>query len=96
MFKTWVNAVGVKAPFFGSCENEDSENDNIRPPLRKRRQITKTKTHHENEDTFLTSSKEVGTTFVDKDYVHETHYENGRAPWSLQWDYFKAKTREAT
>ena len=25
MFKTWVNAVGVKAPFFGSCENEDSE-----------------------------------------------------------------------
>ena len=36
----------------------------------------KTKTHHENKDTFLTSSKEVGITFEDKDYVHETHYEN--------------------
>ena len=44
MFKTWVNAVGVKAPFFGSCENEDSENDDIRPPP------TKTKTNYENED----------------------------------------------
>ena len=33
-------------------------------PSRKRRHITKT------------SSKEVGITFVDKDYVHETHHEN--------------------
>ena len=52
-------------------------------PLRKRRQITKTKTPHENEDPSRkrrhiseTSSKEVGITFEDKDYVHETHYEN--------------------
>ena len=37
-------------------------------PSRKRRHISKT------------SLKEVGITFVDKDYVHETHYENGRAP----------------
>ena len=43
----------------------------------------KTKTHYENEDPSRkrrhitkTSSKEVGITFVDKDYVHETHYEN--------------------
>ena len=38
-------------------------------PLRKRRPITKTK------NITKTSSKEVGITFVDKDYVHETHYE---------------------
>ena len=42
-------------------ENEDPENDG---PLRKRRPITKT------------SSKEVGVTFVDKDYFQETRYEN--------------------
>ena len=41
------------------------------------------KTPHENEDPSRkrrhiseTSSKEVGITFEDKDYVHETHYEN--------------------
>ena len=33
-------------------------------PVRKRRHISKT------------SSKQVGITLVDKDYVHETHYEN--------------------
>ena len=60
----WADCV----PFVGSYENEDLrhppppyENEN---PSRKRRHITKT------------SSKEVGITFVDKDYVHETHYEN--------------------
>ena len=53
--------------FVGSYENEDLrlpspyENEN---PSRKRRLITKT------------SSKVVSITFVDKDYVHETHYEN--------------------
>ena len=26
-------------------------------------------------------------------YYQITEYFNGRAPWSLQWDYFKAKTR---
>ena len=43
---------------------------------------TKTKIPYENEDPSRkrrhitkTSSKEVGITFVDKDYVHETHYE---------------------
>ena len=59
-------------------------------PLRKRRLLTKTKIHYENEDPpyenegplrkrrHITkkSSKEVGITFVDKDYVHETPYEN--------------------
>ena len=61
--------------YAGSYENED--------PLRKRRPPTKTKTPYENEDPSRkrrhitkTSSKEVGTTFVEKDYVHETHYEN--------------------
>ena len=62
-------------------ENEDTS--------RKWRHITKTKTHHENEDTSRkwrpllkrrhitkTSSKEVGITFEDKDFVYETHYEN--------------------
>ena len=59
----WADCV----PFVGSYENEDLrhpppyENEN---PSRKRRHITKT------------SSKEVGITFVDKDYVHVTHYEN--------------------
>ena len=46
MFKTWVNAVGVKAPFFGSCENEDSENEDLRlppPPY-------ENEDHYENED----------------------------------------------
>ena len=53
--------------FVGSYENEDLrlpspyENEN---PSRKRRLITKT------------SSKVVSITFVDKDYVHERHYEN--------------------
>ena len=68
---------------------------------------TKTKTHHENEDTFLkqvqkrlvlplwtkimfmrhtTKTKVLTEIFI-------TAYFNGRAPWSLQWDYFKAKTR---
>ena len=63
-------------------ENEDSPTK-TKTPLRKRRQITKTKTPHENEDPSRkrrhiseTSSKEVGITFEDKDYVHETHYEN--------------------
>ncbi|CAH3142113.1 unnamed protein product, partial [Pocillopora meandrina] len=48
-----------------------------------RRPITKTKTPYENENPSRkrrhitkTSSKEVGTTFAEKDYVHETHYEN--------------------
>ena len=56
--------------FVSSYENEDPENEDLRPPYenedpsRKRRHITKA------------SSKEVGITFVDKDYVHETHYKN--------------------
>ena len=56
MFKTWVNAVGVKAPFFGSCENEDSENEDLRlppPPLRKWRPLRKRRPPYENKDTFL-------------------------------------------
>ena len=45
-------------------ENEDPPPYENEDPSRKRRHITKT------------SSKEVGITFVDKDYVHETPYEN--------------------
>ena len=42
-------------------------------PSRKRRHITKT------------SSKEIGFTFVDKDYVHETHYENEDSYGNLEF-----------
>ena len=46
-------------------------------PLQKQKPITKMKTPYKNEDTLLKkSSKEVGFTFVDKDYIHETHYKN--------------------
>ena len=79
MFKTQVNAVGVKAPFFGSCENKDSENEDLRlpPPPTKMKTITKTKTPvRKRRHVSKTSSKQVGITLVDKDYVHETHYEN--------------------
>ena len=56
----------------------------LRPktPHTKMKTSTKTKIPYENEDPSRkrrhitkTSSKEVGITFVDKDYVHETHYE---------------------
>ena len=50
------------------------------------------KTTHENEDPSRkrrhiteTSSKEVGITSVDKDYVHETHYENEDSYGNLEF-----------
>ena len=66
-------------------------NEDLRP-LRKRRSITKTKTHYENEDPSRkqrhitkTSSKEVGITFVDKGCVHNTHYENEDSYGNLEF-----------
>ena len=72
-----------RSPSWKSAEERGSyENEDLRPPT-KTKTITKTKTPYENEDPSRkrkhitkTSSKEVGITFVDKDYVHETHYEN--------------------
>ena len=64
------------------------ENEDLRPstktkshyeneePLRKRRLITKPPDLRKRRHITKTSSKEVGITIVDKDYVHETHYEN--------------------
>ena len=59
------------------------ENPRKSAVVTKTKTITITKTPYENEDPSRkrkhitkTSSKEVGITFVDKDYVHEAHYEN--------------------
>ena len=64
-----------------SHENEDHENEDLITKTKTPRK--KTKTPYENEKPSRkrrhitkTSSKEVGITFVDKDYVHETHHEN--------------------
>ena len=79
----------------GSYENEDPENEDLRPP-------TKTKTHYENEDpsrkrrhVTKTGSKEVGITFVDKDYVHETQsHSNCGSPLQIdQWAAFLQKRK---
>ena len=72
---------------FGSYENEDPENDDLRRPyenedaLRKRRPPTKTKPITKTKTPLrkrrpITKTKTHNITFVDKDYVHETHYEN--------------------
>ena len=76
-------------PGLGSYENGDPENEDLRPPmktkthyknkdpLQKRRPITKMKTPlQKRRHITKKSSKEVGFTFVDKDYIHETHYKN--------------------
>ena len=39
--------------FVSSYENEDPENEDLRPPYENEDPPTKTKTHHENEDTLL-------------------------------------------
>ena len=75
----WEEVIGqtMSGPFVGSYENEDLRHTPPPPPLTKTKTKTKTKTHHEKRRLITkTSSKEVGITFVDKDYVHETHYEN--------------------
>ena len=41
---------------FDSYENEDPENDDLRPPLRKRRPVTKTKTPYKNETHYKTKT----------------------------------------
>ena len=54
-----MNFAHLAREFVGSYENEHPENKDLRPPyenedpLRRRRPTTKTKTHHENEDTLL-------------------------------------------